>query len=167
MRSHLHLPLSRDQPGDQDEIRIDWRRRPGRGRFRNPRTGASRHRGPRLLCAVLPERKLPKSGSGQSLHQWRLLAERLAERQRVRATSSTTSPQDAGSIKAKRLSSRFQPNSTLHRNGSAQRRSAHGLRSARGTSDMIVAQETCGAAGIGHGRARRDSGSSARQQCCR
>jgi hypothetical protein len=29
---------------------------------------------PRLLRAVLPERKLPKPGTGQSVHRWRLLS---------------------------------------------------------------------------------------------
>src|SRR6267142_1749801 len=34
----------------------------------------------RLLRAVLPERKLPKSGTWQSIHRWQLPAKRLAER---------------------------------------------------------------------------------------
>src|SRR6267378_1846399 len=41
-----------------------------------PRTCAARYRRPWLLRGVLSERKLPKLGTGQSVHRWRLLSVR-------------------------------------------------------------------------------------------
>ena len=89
-----HLLLWQNQPGDQDEIRFDWRRRRCCGSFRNSRTGAAGYRRPRLLRAVLPECKLSKPGGGQSVHRWRL----LAKRQRAQATACPTSLYGASRI---------------------------------------------------------------------
>jgi hypothetical protein len=35
---------------------------------------------PRLLCAVLSKRELPKFGNRQSIYRWRILGKRLAKR---------------------------------------------------------------------------------------
>src|SRR5882672_3897476 len=65
---------SHQPKGDQDEKSIDWSRR--RCSFCNSRFGAGCYRRPRLLRAILPRRKLSKSGTGQSVHRRRLLGER-------------------------------------------------------------------------------------------
>src|ERR1700755_2736559 len=84
--------------GDHDEIRLDRRRRHCRSRFRNSGAGAGRYLKPRLLCPVLPERKLPKPRSRQSIYGWRLLLRRqVAERERYDATSFTASRTSASS----------------------------------------------------------------------
>jgi hypothetical protein len=84
--------------GDHDEIRLDRRRRHCRSRFRNSGAGAGRYLKPRLLCPVLPERKLPKPRSRQSIYGWRLLSRRqVAERERYDATSFTASRTSASS----------------------------------------------------------------------
>src|SRR6266403_2911903 len=96
-----HLLLWENQPGDQDEIRVDWRRRCRCGSFRNSRTGATGYRRPRLLRAILPECKLSKPRGGQSVHQWRLLAKRL--RLRAQGTSRSTSLYGASQYSASRI----------------------------------------------------------------
>src|SRR6266481_893668 len=80
------LQLDSDVPhiilqGGQDETSIDWRRRRCCGSFRNSCSRAGNYRRPRLLRAVRPRRKLPESGSGQSVRRWRQLPQ-LAERVR-------------------------------------------------------------------------------------
>src|ERR1700730_17401234 len=86
------------QSGDRNETRIDRRRHSCRGSFRNTGTRASGDRRPRLLRAVLPERKLPEPGARQSVYGWRLLSKHLAERLRVGGTSLAPSPCEAPPI---------------------------------------------------------------------